>query len=165
MIFHDLPQIVTFSLGGELYAADVTTVERVLLYTEPSPVPGVPEWMRGVIDYGRRMVPVLDLRARLELAPEPASASTRIIIFVADGQWVGAIVDAVLDVRGVDPSTLEPPPPLVRGLAAEFLRGLTRRGDRVVVVIEAARLLAATDHAIITHALAAATGAGVSSGE
>ena len=65
-------QIVTFRLGDELFAADIFSVERVLRYTPPTPVPNVPAWIEGVIDYQGRVVSVINLRRRFEL---PAAGS------------------------------------------------------------------------------------------
>ena len=117
-------QIVTFRLGDELFAADIFSVERVLRYTPPTPVPNVPAWIDGVIDYQGRVVPVIDLRKRFELPEAPVPADGRILVLTVDGEWVAVTVDAVLDVSLLDPSRLAPPPALFRGLAAGYLEGV-----------------------------------------
>ena len=63
----DLAQIVTFRLNDDLFAADIYAVERVLRYQQATPVPNVPEWIEGVIDYQGRVVPVINMRLRFEL--------------------------------------------------------------------------------------------------
>ena len=141
-------QIVTFRLGDELFAADIFSVERVLRYTSPTPVPNVPTWIDGVIDYQGRVVPVIDLRKRFELPVAPVPADGRILVLTVDGEWVAVTVDGVLDVSLLDPSRLAPPPPLFRGLAAGYLRGVVRRGERLVVFLDVARLFA-TDERIV----------------
>jgi purine-binding chemotaxis protein CheW len=141
-------QIVTFRLGDELFAADIFSVERVLRYTQPTPVPNVPAWIEGVIDYQGRVVPVIDLRKRFELPEAPIPADGRILVLTVDDEWVAVTVDGVLDVTLLDPSRLAPPPALFRGLAASYLRGVVRRGERLVVFLEVARLFA-TDERIV----------------
>ena len=86
-------QIVTFRLGDELFAADIFSVERVLRYTPPTPVPNVPAWIDGVIDYQGRVVPVIDLRKRFELPEAPVPADGRILVLTVDGEWVAVTVD------------------------------------------------------------------------
>jgi purine-binding chemotaxis protein CheW len=141
-------QIVTFRLGDELFAADIFSVERVLRYTPSTPVPKVPAWIDGVIDYQGRVVPVIDLRKRFELPEAPVPADGRILVLTVDGEWVAVTVDGVLDVSLLDPSRLAPPPALFRGLAAGYLRGVVRRGERLVVFLDVARLFA-TDERIV----------------
>ncbi len=141
-------QIVTFRLGDELFAADIFSVERVLRYAAPTPVPNVPSWIEGVIDYQGRVVPVINLRRRFELPAAPIPADARILVLTVDDEWVAATVDGVLDVSVLDAARLAPPPALFRGLAASYLRGVVRRGERLVVFLDVARLFS-TDERIV----------------
>jgi purine-binding chemotaxis protein CheW len=141
-------QIVTFRLGDELFAADIFSVERVLRYTPPTPVPNVPRWIEGVIDYQNRVVPVINLRKRFELPDAPVPGDGRILVLTIQDEWVAATVDGVLDVSALDASRLAPPPTLFRGLAAGYLRGVVRRGERLVVFLDVAKLFA-TDERIV----------------
>ena len=140
-------QVVTFRVGDEHFAADVLAVERVLRHVEPMSVPNLPAWMEGVLEYQSRVVPVIDLRRRfgLDEVGRP-QAGVRIIVFRAGEEWVGALVDAVLEVVTIDPAQLSPPPPLFRGLKAEYVRGLVHRDGRMIILLEMARLLTATEH-------------------
>ena len=141
-------QIVTFRLGDELFAADIFSVERVLRYTPPTPVPNVPSWIEGVIDYQGRVVPVINLRKRFELPAAPVPSDGRILVLTVDDEWVAATVDGVLDVSVLDAARLAPPPALFRGLAASYLRGVVRRGERLVVFLDVPRLFS-TDERIV----------------
>ena len=141
----DLSQIVTFRLGDDLFAADIYSVERVLRYQAPTSIPNVPDWIEGVLDYQGRVVPVINLRRRFELPSAEIAADTRILVLNAGGEWIAAIVDAVLEVAGLADSAVQPPPPLFRGLAAEYLKGIARRGDRLVIFLDVERLLSTTD--------------------
>ena len=135
-------QIVTFRLGDDLFAADINDVERVLRYSEPTPVPNVPSWVEGVVEYRSKVVPVIDLRVRFDLDASPPGNTTRLMVLSSDGEWIAAVVDAVLEVVPLGESQLAPPPPLFAGLSAEFLRGILRRHDRLIIVLDVARLLA-----------------------
>jgi len=141
-------QIVTFRLGDELFAADIFSVERVLRYTAPTPVPNVPEWIEGVIDYQGRVVPVINLRRRFEMSKAAVASDARILVLTVDDEWVAATVDGVLDVSALDPSRLAPPPTLFKGLAASYVRGVVRRGERLVVFLDIPNLFA-TDERIV----------------
>lgn len=149
----DAPRIVTFRLAGELFAAEIGTVERVLRYEPPRAIPGAPEWIPGVIEHQGKVVPVVDLRVRFGLPAERPGAQARLIVLTAAGEYVAAIVDAVLDVRRVEGDQLTAPPSLFRGLAGEFLRGLTQRDGELVVVLDAERLLTSQERLALEPAL------------
>jgi len=140
-------QVVTFRVGDEHFAADVLAVERVLRHAAPMPVPNLPAWMEGVLEYQSRVVPVFVLRRRFGLEEHGRpEAGVRIIVSRARDEWLGALVDAVLEVVNIDPAQLSPPPPLFRGLKAEYVRGLLHRDGRMIILLEMARLLTATEH-------------------
>ena len=84
-------KLVTFKLGEDLFAADIYSVERVLRYQTPTPIPNVPEWIEGVIDYQERVVPVINLRRRFELPPLQAGNEMRTLVFNADGDWIAGV--------------------------------------------------------------------------
>ncbi len=157
---HAVAQIVTFRIEQDLFAADVRAVERVLRLTAVTPVRNMPAWVTGVLEYQKRVVPVIDFRARFELPAAAPTNETRALVFNAHGSWVAAVVDAVLDVSALDRGNLEPPPPLFRGLAAEYLRGIVHRDGKLVMLLDADRLLSATERlalSALTDASSAAT--------
>ena len=153
-------QIVTFRLGEDLFAADIFAVERVLRYRAATSIPNVPSWIEGVIDYQGRVVPVISLRRRFELPTTQVASETRILVFTIGDDWIAAIVDAVLDVTALEADALAPPPPLFRGLAGEYLRGVVRRGDRLVIVLDMTRLLSTNDRLALERAGAERPGDG-----
>ena len=160
----DRAQIVTFRLGDDLFAADINSVERVLRYQQPSPVPNMPEWIEGVIEYQKRVLPVVDLRARFSMPSAEVGGDTRILVFNGGGEFVAVTVDAVLEVAALDPAQLSPPPALFRGLAGEYLRGIVRRGERLVIFLDVERLLSTTERLALESAAAATTTAGAGAG-
>lgn len=145
-------KIVTFRLADDLFAADIYSVERVLRYKAPTPVPNVPEWIDGVLDYQGRVVPLINLRRRFELPASEPGPETRILVFNAGGEWIGGVVDAVLDVAPLEAGKLAPPPALFRGLAAEYLLGIVRRGERLVIFLDVGRLLSTSDRLVLERA-------------
>ncbi len=138
-------KLVTFRVGDALFAADIHSVERVLRYTPPAPVPDAPAWVEGVIDYAGRVIPVIDLRRRMSLERCPVTPETRTVVFGTSDGLVGAIVDMVLAVTTVSGSSVTPPPPLFRGLAARFISGVTKVNGQLVVVLDADQVLTSAD--------------------
>ena len=152
-------QLVTFRVGDDLFAADIFSVERVLRFSPPRPIPNVPAWLEGVIDYGGRVVPVIDLRARFELAPATTRGLARILVVVAGADWIGAIVDGVDEVLTVTNDQLLPPPALFKVLARQYLRALVRpktEEEPVIVVLDVAQLLTTRERIVLEQAVAGA---------
>jgi purine-binding chemotaxis protein CheW len=180
-------QVVTFRVGDDEFAADIMAVERVLRYMQPTPVPNLPDWVEGVLEHQGRVVPVIDLSRRFGVVPEralsgrasDAGVGRRIIIFVVGDEWIGAVVDAVLEVVVIPPELVTPPPELFRGLSAEYLRGLVRRKappegtqsratrSGLLIFLEVQRLLSATERLVLERAVreSPAGGAGVGVGD
>ena len=146
-------RLVTFRLGDDLFAAPIEAVERVLRYQPPRAVPNLPPWIAGVIEYGERIVPVIDLRRRFDLPAVPSTPQMRLLVLTTGGEWAAVLVDAVLDVRTVQAADLVPPPPLFRGLSAEYLRGVMRRDEHLVIVLDSDRLLSASERLVLVSAV------------
>jgi purine-binding chemotaxis protein CheW len=176
-------QVVTFRVGEDEFAADIMAVERVLRYVQPTVVPNLPEWVEGVIEYEGRVIPVIDLARRFEIEREVGAgegsdggASTRrVIVFAVGDEWIGAVVDSVLEVVVIPEDRLSPPPAIFRGLSAEFLRGLVRRADArrvaaqapeggLLIFLEVERLLSATERRVLQRAMADGAGDGNADG-
>jgi purine-binding chemotaxis protein CheW len=176
-------QVVTFRVGEDEFAADIMAVERVLRYVQPTVVPNLPEWVEGVIEYEGRVIPVIDLARRFEIEREVGAgegsdggASTRrVIVFAVGDEWIGAVVDSVLEVVVIPEDRLSPPPAIYRGLSAEFLRGLVRRADArrvaaqapeggLLIFLEVERLLSATERLVLQRAMADGAGDGNADG-
>jgi purine-binding chemotaxis protein CheW len=134
-------RLVTFRLGPHLFAAEISAVQRVLRHEPPRALPDMPDWMEGVVDYQGTVVPVIDMRRRFGLPATTPGPQSRLMVCSAPGGQAAMLVDAVLDVKPVSPGEVMDPPELFRGLAGEYLKGLTRRQQQLVVVLDVESLL------------------------
>src|SRR5438045_9691876 len=91
-------KLVTFRLADDLFAADVFAVERVLRYQSPRTLPDVPSWIEGVIEYQKRVIPVVNLRRRFELEERAPATDTRLVVLNTRGDWLGVVVGSVVEV-------------------------------------------------------------------
>ena len=140
-------KLVNFRLGDDLFAADIFAVERVLRYQAPRTLPDVPTWIEGVIEYQNRVIPVVNLRRRFELAHREPTSETRIVVLNARGDWIGVVVDSVVEVSTVEAASISTAPTFFRGMAGEYLKGIVRRGEgqRLVIVLDVEQLLSSTE--------------------
>ncbi len=145
-------QVVTFRVGPQEFALDISQVERILRYEKPAALPRAPEFLEGVVRYEGTAIPVVDLRKRLELEAAITEA-TRLMVLSLDGQRIGMLVDQVREVIRVDSTTITAPPPMVRGLAANYIAGIITEGERTVVLLNALRLLSSTERQALQAAV------------
>ena len=147
-------QLVIFRLGEDQFAVDIFAVERVLRYRAPAIVPNLPPWIDGVIEHGERVVPLIDLRTRFgmpRLSPRPEH---RILVLAVGEDLLGVTVDSVHEVMSVAPEDIAAPPPLFRGLNADYLRGLVYGEGSLIIFLDVARVLTSSELLELTQAAA-----------
>lgn len=142
-------QLVSFRVGPQEFAFDILQVERILRPVAPAPLPRAPEFLEGVVPYEGGAVPVVDLRKRFELAA-PVREETRLMVVDVGEQRVGVLVDEVREVLRVDSTTISAPGPMVSGLAAAYISGIVTRPERTIIILNARRLLSATERMALT---------------
>jgi len=133
-------QFVAFRVGPQEFAVNIFQVERILRYERPAMLPGTPDFLEGVVRYAGGVVPVVDLRKRLSV-PAEIREEVRMMVLELETQRVAIVVDQVLEVLRIDAAIISAPPPMVRGLAAQYISGIVARPDRTIVLLNAARLL------------------------
>ncbi|MEP6493046.1 MAG: chemotaxis protein CheW [bacterium] len=156
----EVVKLVTFQLGQDLFAADIFSVERVVHYAPSSSVPDMPEWIEGVLEHRGKVIPVVDMRRRIAIPITEITPQTRILVLTTPDGWVGAVVDAVLEVAIVAATDVSPPPALFHGLPGQFIRGIAKVGEKLIVILEIDRVLASADRIVFDRAIQAAQGAG-----
>ncbi len=137
-------QFVAFRVGPQEFAVNIFQVERILRYEAPALLPGAPDFLEGVVRYGGGVVPVVDLRKRLSV-PSDVREEVRMMVLELETQRVAIVVDQVLEVLRVDAAVITAPPPMVRGLAAQYISGIIAQQDRTIVLLNAARLLSSEE--------------------
>jgi purine-binding chemotaxis protein CheW len=133
-------QLVIFHLGNEEYGLPITKVQEINRLAPITKLPQTPSFMEGVINLRGRIIPVIDLRKRFNLAVTGHSDDTRIIIVEVKGQTVGIIVDAVSEVVRMPGANVEPPPPAFI-LDAQYIYGVGKLDERLLILLDMDRIL------------------------
>ncbi len=145
-------QLVTFRVGGEEFGLDVFAVHEIQRYQAPTPMPRAPEFVEGVLDVRGTLVPIVDLRRRFETPEVAYDEDTRIVLVDFNDERLGLVVDSVTEVLRAPETAVSPPPAYIRGLAAEFVRGIVRVGERLVVLMDLDRILSSDERIALAHA-------------
>ena len=138
----DEQQLVVFQLGAELYGVEISRVHEIIRLQSITRVPRAPGFVEGVINLRGKVIPVVDLRRHFGLPAADHTRASRIVVVEIGEQVVGIIVDSVSEVLRVNTSTVEPPSPVVAGLESDYLHGIARLPERLVILLDLDRVLA-----------------------
>ena len=141
-------QFLTFRLGAETFAVDVLQVREILDLIAITRVPQMPGYMLGVINLRGSVVPVIDLRRKFGLPASEASRDNCIVVLEVDSAGektvVGAQADAVTEVLDLPQDAIEPPPRLGMRLKTEFIRGMGKKDEEFLIILDVDRIFSDT---------------------
>jgi purine-binding chemotaxis protein CheW len=142
-----LMQLVGFTIGNEQFGVDILMVQEIIRSAPITSVPNSPDFIEGVINLRGNIIPVIELRKRLNLYREDAdSKDSWILILDIDSRVTGFIVDSVTRVLKIVESTIEPPPEVVvAGLANQYIRGVCDIGENLLILLDFNRILLADE--------------------
>ena len=141
----ELLQLVTFSIGEEEFGVNILKVQEIIRTMEITKVPRAPEFVEGVINLRGKVIPIIDLRRRFGLAPQAHDKTPRLIVIERNYIIVGVGVDAVSEVLRIPASTVEPPPPVVAGVDSDYISGVGKLQDRLLIMLDLDKLLSSED--------------------
>ncbi len=141
----ELLQLVTFSIGEEEFGVDILKVQEIIRTMEITKVPRAQDFVEGVINLRGKVIPIIDLRRRFGLDSKAHDKHTRIIVIEINNMIVGFVVDSVSEVLRIPASTVEPPPPVVAGLESEYISGVGKLHDRLLILLDLDKLLSSDD--------------------
>jgi purine-binding chemotaxis protein CheW len=143
-IVTDDASFVTIGIDREVFAVPVETVLEILAMRPVFRIPDAPAHLKGLIDVRGRAVAVIDLRTKLGLPPVAADENTRIVVLDVVMQdrrlALGLVADRVFEVITLDVSQIEQPPDIGTRWHSDYIRGIGRRLDSFVVVLDLVRL-------------------------
>jgi purine-binding chemotaxis protein CheW len=139
-----LIQLVGFKIGKELFGVDILMVQEIIRSARVTAVPNSPDFVEGVINLRGEIIPVIDLRKRLDLFVGKGDSSERdwIIILDIHGRITGFIVDHVTEVLKIEESSIEGAPDIiVAGLESQYIAGVCDIGDTLLILLDFNRIL------------------------
>ncbi len=149
-------QYLTFRLDEEIFALDISKVREVLDYTNITKVPRTPEFMRGVINLRGNVVPVVDMRLKFGMSMTERTVNTCIIIveITLDGDTtvLGALADSVQEVIELGAEQIEPAPRIGTRLRTEFIRGMGKRDEQFVIILDIDKIFSADEISLVQDA-------------
>lgn len=144
-----------FRLSSESFAIPLLSIREVAAIPDTTRVPNTPPYFLGIMNLRGQIVSVFDLRIKLGFKPE-TSPETAVIICDFDPLCFGVVVDAVDSVMTLDDSAIAPKPDIDTKTNSEYIRGVAKQGENLVLLLDLSKALAVEDLIALKRAQSAA---------
>ncbi len=144
-------QLVSFVIESEEFGVDILKVQEIIRTVEITRVPKSPDFVEGVINLRGKIVPVIDLRKRFGIVRKERDNETRIIVVELVDKVVGFLVDKVKEVIRVEKSIIEPPPELTTNISTNYITGVAKLEDRLLILLDLDRVLSSDEQERLTE--------------
>ena len=138
-------QLVGFNLANEFFGVNILKVQEINRIMEITPIPHSPKYVEGVMNLRGKVIPIINLRKRFGFFQEDFNASTRIVVLEVTGQIIGFVVDSVSEVIRIPQNIVEPPPPIVAGISADYIEGVGKYKEKLLILLNLDRLLSSRE--------------------
>lgn len=137
----ELLQLVSFKIGAEEFGVDITKVQEINSMVEITKAPQAPNYVEGVINLRGKVIPIIDLRKRMGMDLKENDKNTRIVVVDIENFVMGMIVDSVSEALRIPVSTIEPPPDIATGTDAEYIQGVAKLEDRLLIFLDLSKVI------------------------
>jgi purine-binding chemotaxis protein CheW len=120
----------------------VRLVQEIIRVAEITQIPRAPEFIKGVINLRGRIIPVVDLKRKLNLGDVEHTRQARIVVVKIKDRLLGLLVDGASQVLKVPVSTIEPAPEEVLEIDANYIRGVAKLEKRLIILVDLQKILA-----------------------
>ena len=148
-------QLVVFGLGSEEFGIDISSVREIVKIQHITTVPQSMDFVEGIVNLRGAIVPIVDPNKKFMTAmhSDKEDAEMRIIVVNMSGQNIGILVDAVSEILRVPDEAIEPTPPIVSsGISSDFIRGVAKVGDRLIIFLDLDRIFSAKEQEALAGA-------------
>jgi len=145
-------EFLTFRLGTEEYGIDILKVQEIRSYEQPTRIANAPSFIKGVVNLRGVIVPIVDLRIKLNCDSVEYNSFTVVIVLNVKGRVVGAVVDSVSDVLELSGGAIKPAPEMSTSVDTSFITGIGNVNDRMLILMDIEGLMTSADMGLINSA-------------
>lgn len=137
----ELTKVLTFYIGEQVYGIEIPYVIEIIEVPPITGVPGVPSYIKGIINVRSKIVPVVDIRIRFGKEEIAYTDRTCIIIVSTGDVSVGLIVDSVADVISVTEKHVSRTPDVTEVNSNKFIKSILEMNDGIKLVLDVSKLI------------------------
>ena len=134
-------QFVGFQIDEQQYAFRIEQIQEIIILDQITQTPQVADCVEGVSNLRGAIIPIINVRKLLGLAPKPTDSDTRTIVVNVGGRTMGCTVDSVSHVIRIPEESIQPAPDTVTGEGAHYISGFAKQDDRLVILLDIDELL------------------------
>lgn len=123
------------------YGIPITQVQEIIPMASPTRLPQAPDFVEGIINLRGRIIPIIDLKKRFAMGSSEITSETRSVVVEVDRNTVGIIVDEVSEVLRLPLASIEAPPAVLGGITGEYLTGVGKLEDRLLILLDMNKIL------------------------
>ncbi|WP_251860550.1 chemotaxis protein CheW [Clostridium sp. Marseille-Q2269] len=142
-------KVLIFKVNKEYYAADIMEIERILGYEEPTNLPDAASFVKGVINYEGKILPVVSLSRKFNLKEEEIKNEAKIIVVKEEENKLGIIVDVVSEVKDIKADNIEEPPEIVSDISRRYIKGLIKIENQIIIFLNLSTILTEEEKSMI----------------
>jgi len=137
-------QLVTFQLGEERYGINIMDVNEIYRQEDIRTIPNAPSYVEGIFNLRGNIIPIINLHRRFHIKEPNLSEEDKMlsgfVILDINGMKLGVIIDKVLRVVTVDKDKIQPPPQMISGIGAEYIKGVIQEENGYLIILDIHRL-------------------------
>lgn len=145
----EILQLVSFKIGEEEFGVEILKVQEINRMLSITKVPNAPSFVEGVVNLRGKVIPIIDLRSRLNMEKKESDSKTRIVVVEIDGKIVGFIVDEVSEVLRIPRNITEAPPTVVAGIDSDYITAVGKLEDRLLILLDLDKVLKSDEKAAL----------------
>lgn len=145
----DAREYLAFTLGREEYGIDILRVQEIRGYEPVTRIANAPDFIKGVVNLRGTIIPIVDMRIKLNLGEATYDQFTVVIILNIAGRVVGMVVDSVSDVTMLKPEQMRCAPEVGTAFDSDYLIGLGDLGQRMLILVDIDKLMTSAEMGLI----------------
>lgn len=146
-----MQKFAIFKISDEVFGITIDRVVEIIKVQKVFTIPGLPGFLSGVMNVRGVVVPLIDLRRRFGM--EPSGRKERIIIVRFDQEKIGFLVDEIREILALAPEEMTRPPSIFKGFKTEYITGLGRKGDNIIILLNIDNLLTSEEKIILKESI------------